>query len=257
MKKHRFILRGLGPLAGPSSAAMAALLLCASALAATPAAEPPREDAPRWEKLQGIVAALPKITSLRAKFRQERTSALLAEPSVSTGTFAARAVASRWDTQGDHPSVMAVDAGDGQRHGTLKVWYPAQKTLEIYPLDARFAAAMAGPSPDLALLAEHFTLEKLEADDQAQTLALELVPRQAGLRAHVDKVMAQMDAKTGCLKRLATFDPEGESTTASFSDVQVNPEVKDEELRLEAPADAKTVWPAGKPKEETAKEASK
>lgn len=231
-------------------AAVGAALGLALLLAASATAQPPRDDAPRWEKLQGIVSSLPKIASLRANFKQERTSTLLAEPAVSTGTFVARGVQSRWDTQGDNPSVMAVDAGDGKRPGTLKVWYPAQKTLEIYPLDARFAAAMAGPSPDLALLAEHFTLEKLDEDAKAQTLALELVPRHEGLRAHVAKVVAVMDAKTGCLKSLATFDPEDESTTASFSDVAVNPEVKDAELRLDAPADAKVVWPAGKPKED-------
>lgn len=208
-----------------------------------------REDAPRWAKLQAIVAALPKVAALKAQFRQERTSALLAEPAVSTGTFVARGVQSRWDTQGDNASVMAVDAGDGKRQGTLKVWYPAQKTLEIYPLDARFAAAMAGPSPDLALLAEHFDLAKLEEDAAAGTLALELVPRKEGLRAHVAKVVAVMDAKTGCLKSLATFDAEGESTTASFTEVRVNPEIKDAELRLDTPADAKVVWPAGKPKD--------
>lgn len=226
---------------------LACALLFACASHAADAA--PRKDAPRWAQLQAFVAKLPKITALRAKFRQERASALLAEPAVSTGTFVARGMRSKWDTRGDNPSVMAVDAGDGRHPGSMRVWYPAQKTLEVYPLDARFAAAMAGPSPDLALLKEHFSLDVLAQDAQKHTLTLEMAPLAEGLRAHVAKVVAVMDTRTGCLCSLATVDSDGESTTAAFGEVEVNPEVKDAELRLEIPADAKVVYPAGKPKE--------
>ena len=229
----------------PALLGVALLLTCASHAADAPA----REDLPRWAQLQAVVAKLPKITSLRAKFKQERTSALLAEPAVSTGTFVARGVQSKWDTQGDNPSVMMVDAGDGKRAGSMRVYYPAQKTLEIYPLDARFAAAMAGPSPDLKLLQEHFTLDALKEDAKTHALTLELAPIQADLKAHVSKVIAVMDATTGCLQSLATIDANDESTTASFSEVEVNPKIDEAQLRLEVPADTKEVWPAGKPKE--------
>lgn len=196
-----------------------------------------------------MIAKLPKVTSLRAKFSQERASALLAEPAVSTGTFVARGVQSKWVTGGDNPSEMMVDAGDAKHPGSMRVWYPAQKTLEIYPLDARFAAAMAGPSPDLALLQEHFTLTALTPDAKAGTLTLEMAPLTDGLKAHVTKVVAVMDAQTGCLKSLTTVDANDEATTATFSAVEVNPEVKDAELRLETPQDTQVVYPAGKPKE--------
>ncbi len=231
----------------PWHPAIAALLLTCAAHAADAT---PREDAQRWAQLQAVIAKLPKITSLRANFKQERESALLAEPAVSTGVFAAKGVQSKWSTGGDNPSVMAVDAGDGkQRPGSMRVWYPAQKTLEIYPLDARFAAAMAGPSPDLGLLQEHFTLTALTPDAKAGTLTLEMAPLTGWLKAHVAKVVAVMDAQTGCLKSLSTLDANDEATTATFSAVEVNPEVKDAELRLETPQDTQVVYPAGKPKE--------
>ena len=60
----------------------------------------------------------------------------------------------RWDTEKPEPTVMLV----GEK--TVQLYFPAQKTVEEYPLDKRLAELAASPLPRLGVLKDRFSLRR-------------------------------------------------------------------------------------------------
>ncbi|MEM6458182.1 MAG: outer membrane lipoprotein carrier protein LolA [Planctomycetota bacterium] len=210
-------------------AVLLAVGLCGVAVAAA------ADEAARWERVAEVLAERPEVTSLRARFVQEKFTPLLAEPIRSTGVVRSVDGWSRWDTQTPHASVMLMGGGE------LRLYYPEAQTLEVYDLDDGAMALSAAASPDVATLRDRFELADLQQGNDG-ALTLRLWPRGGTLAEAVEEVAVELAAGGG-LRSMAVTDADGETTATVFEDVELNPGIEPEELELELPAGTRVVRP--------------
>jgi outer membrane lipoprotein-sorting protein len=160
----------------------------------------------------------------------------------SSGTVLAKGSAMLWNTTDPSPSIMRVDEKE------LSLYYPEQKTLEIYALGSEVGSLAASPVPRLAVLLQHFRFayapkDEFPEDPTLDSLALRLTPLDQALSQHVQRVTVLIDIQRGFMLACELIDADGEKTLIRFSDVKVNAGVDDARLRLDVPADAKRVHP--------------
>jgi len=222
------------------------LLLTPFCLAASPAtlpsAPPGGIDASLWQRMKSIDAKAEAIEDLTADFEQQKFTPLLKKPLVSKGAVAARGPVMLWDTRSPEPTLMRVDENQ------LTLYYPNQKTAEVYPLEGQLAAMCSSPVPRLSLLLQHFKFAPAAAKDLGEPeepgrLALRLTPTDDAIREHVDNVCVLLDTNRGFILVFQLVDSDGERTVIRFSDVKVNTKLDDARLRLTLPAGVKTVHP--------------
>jgi outer membrane lipoprotein-sorting protein len=219
------------------------ILFAAVAHAANlPTTAPAGIDAAMWERMKLIDHAAAQIADLTADFEQQKFTALLKNPMISTGTVWARGSEMLWNTRSPEPTIMHVSANE------ITLFYPQQKTAEIYPLNSQLAQLAASPVPRLADLLEHFSFalaspRDLNAAPDPDHQAFLLTPTDPTIREHVQNVAVLIDAKAGFILAFKMTDADGETTVLQFSNVKINTKFDDARLRLELPADVKTVHP--------------
>jgi hypothetical protein len=130
----------------------------------------------------------------------------------------------------------------------VTLYYPKQRTAEVYAMGGKFAMITSFPVPRLGTLLQHFKFAPIAAKDFGERdepgrLAFRLTPIDAAIREHVDNVCVIVDADLGLVLVFQLIDADGERTVIRFSDVKVNAGVDDARLRLELPAGAKVVHP--------------
>lgn len=205
--------------------------------------EPGAEDPALMKQLEEIDRKGAAATDLTAEFEQKKFTPMLKQPLVSTGTIKVKGAAVRWDTVKPEPSIMRIDEKE------LRIYYPNQRVVEVYPIGEEVRRMTASPLPRLAMIRAEFVVSKanprdLDASaDPAATVALELKPRGEGLKEHVDKVRVLLDVASGCATRVEVVDPDGERTVIVFSRIKINTGLKDSELALQTPAGVKVVNP--------------
>lgn len=183
-----------------------------------------------------------KIVDLTADFEQQKFTPLLKKPMISSGTVQAKGTAMLWDTRTPEPTIMRVDETE------VSLFYPKQKTVEIYPLAGQLSSLAASPLPRLTVLIPHFSFTPGAAKDfgqeeRADRLVIHLTPTEATLREHVDSVTVLIDAERGFILAFQLVDSDGEKTVIRFSNVKTNTNLEDAGLKLKLPAEIKTVRP--------------
>ena len=220
------------------------LLLLMTFLAAWSFAGPstvPAVDPKLLAQLQEIDARAAHIQSLSADFEQRKFTALLRKPLISSGNVRVKGATMRWDTLKPEKTTLLVT--DKQ----VEIEYPAQSTVEIYPLDRRFADLAASPLPRLSVLKQKFAFVRIDpatldkSADPAKTLALELTPVDDELRQHVQRVRVLLDIAAGYIVQFEMTDADGDRTLIHFLNPKLNAEVG--ELDLKIPAGMKIVRP--------------
>jgi outer membrane lipoprotein-sorting protein len=198
-------------------------------------------EAALWKSLSDIDARAARIQSLSASFQQQKFTALLTRPLVSSGVVKIRGAQIRWDTAQPEKSVLLMDP----RH--VEIFYPAQKVLEVYTVDQRMGELAASPLPRLEVLKKQFSIRQVpaadlqEKDQTGRFIALSLEPSEASLRQHVQQVRVLLDVGHACLVKAEITDSDGERTLLSFSDVRINVDVG--ELGLTVPTGTKISHP--------------
>ena len=226
------------------------LLMCASvaprALAADekgPGARPPGVDEKLWNLLVEIDARGARIQDLSADFPQEKHTALLKKPLVSTGHILIRGSASLWTTTHPEPTVMRIDDKE------VRLYYPRQKVVEVYRTDERMGSLAASPFPRLAVIKSHFTFERvsprdlLPGADESKYIALRMKPTEPELQKHIDEVTVVLEIATGFVARAQTIDADGDRMVLTFSNIKINGGLKDDDLKLQLPADVEVTHP--------------
>src|SRR5258706_6693830 len=99
-----------------------------------PATPPSGLDPALWARMTKIDAKAGQIIDLSADFEQKKFTPLMKKPLVSTGTVLAKGAAMRWDTKAPEPTVMRVDEKE------VTLYYPNQKTVEIYPIGGQLSS---------------------------------------------------------------------------------------------------------------------
>ena len=228
---------------------VAPLLLGADAPAPTappaPTSRPAGVDPAAWQRMLDIDARAAKVSDLTADFEQQKFTAMLKKPLVSSGVVAVRGANMLWDTRKPEPSMLQIDPRE------VRIYYPAQETIEVYQVEQKLGQLAASPVPRLAVLREHFTFAPIpvtemgERDDTAgdRFFALRMTPGDAALREHVEEVRVLLDASRGLIIRLEMRDSDGDRTLISFSNVKTNVGLKEGDLRIAAPTDVTLTRP--------------
>lgn len=201
----------------------------------------PGEDA-GWAQLEALVEQAGVVETYQAAFTQEKFTPLLVKPIVSQGTVRIVGRRSRWDTVEPYPTTMLITGG-----GVLQMYYPQQKTLEIYELGDRLDAMAASPVPDLGQLRQSFRIDAVSQvageDDAPPLLRVELIPRNDDLEKAIESVTVLLDPARALLTQLEVTDVDGETTLLRFTDVQINPPLDAAALDLQVPEGTTIVRP--------------
>lgn len=201
-------------------------------------------DAKLAALLDDIDARAGRVADLTGQFRQEKFTALLKKPLVSTGRIRMKGSVVRWDTESPEPSVLYSDGRE------IRMYYPRQSTVEIYPIDSRISDLAASPLPRLALLREHFKIESLpskdtgdEERDQTKFVNLKLTPTDAFLIEHLDEVRVALDVASACVERVEMFDADGDRTLIRFTHLKADTGIREGDLALDLPSGTKVSRP--------------
>lgn len=198
------------------------------------------QDDAGWDELAALADGREPIQTYAADFRQEKFTPLLREPIVSHGrvvTLDGEDGGSRWDTSAPYTSTMVI------ARGVLHLYYPEQKTLEIYDLGDRLDALATSPVPDMAVLQDNFTLESSDWNADRTLLSLVLLPKNEQMQQALQEVAVGVDARLGTLRTLSLTDLDDETTVMHFENIVLNPVLEPGVLQLDIPADTKTVRP--------------
>jgi outer membrane lipoprotein-sorting protein len=212
---------------------------------------PPAADrqAALLARLTEIDSRAARVEDFTAEFEQRRFTALLKKPLVSNGTVRVRGPVVRWDTKSPEPAVLHSDGKE------LRMYYPGQGVLEVYPIDQRLSELAASPLPRLGSLRKHFAIAQIPVEelrdaakgqagtDQAEYIALRLTPTDDALREHLAFVRVLIDVAGAHMVKVETNDPDGDRTVISFTKVRINTGVRPEELALTVPPATKVTRP--------------
>jgi outer membrane lipoprotein carrier protein len=220
------------------------LLIAAADAPPSPTSRPANVDPAAWQRMLDIDARAGKIEDLTADFEQQKFTAMLKKPLISSGVVAVRGSAMLWDTRKPEASQLQIDQKE------VRIYYPAQRTIEVYQIQQKLGQLAASPLPRLAVLREHFTFEPIAVSEMGEKnnaddnfFAVRMTPIDPELREHVEGVRVLLDAQRGLIIRLEMRDPDGDRTLISFSNVKTNVGLKDGDLKIAAPADVKITRP--------------
>jgi len=213
--------------------------------ATAPASQPAGVDPALWQQLLDIDVHARAITHLACDFQQQKITPLLKKPLVSRGHVRIVGPLLRQDTTEPHPSSMLMDAHQ------LRIYYPADKTLEIYDLSSQLGQLAASPLPRLSVLQQYFTFEKLPVTQldpgarESDFLALRLRPADASLSQYVQEVVVLLDRQHGYITKVQWTDADGQKTILDFSAVKTDGNFGQADLDLSLPPGVKTAHPLG------------
>ena len=206
------------------------------------ASRPANVDPAAWQRMLEIDALAAKIEDLTADYLQQKFTAMLKKPLVSSGTVAVRGAAMLWRTSKPEPSELQIDSRE------VRIYYPEQKIVEVYQVRQKLGQLAASPLPRLAVLREHFDFEPIPVADLGETddsrfFAVRMTPTEPELREHLEQVRVLLDAWRGLIVRFEMRDSDGERTLITFSNTRTNIGLSDADVRLAAPADVKVTRP--------------
>ncbi len=181
------------------------------------------------------------ITDLSATFTQEKHTAILRRPLVSSGTVRVRPPLVRWDTDKPYASNMLVSKKE------VRIYYPDQATVEIYDLTGQLGQLAASPIFRLKALREHFTIERAPLRENEKPVAgrveLRLTPRAKALRDHLQEIRLSVDEDSALVRRAEIVNSDGERTVMKFDRIKVNPGLSASALVLDIPPGTDIVRP--------------
>ena len=213
---------------------LATLLFC-SLLAASPA--PPAAEATTAPEVRGLLARLDEARPalgggcLRVPFERRKATPLLRRPLASSGVLTASGGALRWETLEPRPGETVIAGGE------MRIVYPEQRRVEVYPLGGAAAAAGFGPASPLSGLPDRFAVTRAdppawEGDRAPGLTGLRLVPLDADTAAQLRSIRLGVEEATGSVRRLETVESDGSSTVYRFG----RAEVSEDPCPIEPPA---------------------
>ncbi len=179
--------------------------------------------------VDAVVAAQRSLRGMRATFVQHKESALLLEPSRSTGVFSFRAPdAVRWDYE--QPDEMVVVFADD----VLTTYHPDRATAERVETSRRhrrFLRVMAGTQP----LDELTTLFAVTLSDPGAPAPyrLTLTTTNRLLKRRLEAVELEIDRRLLLPVVVEYREADGDRTRFEFDHLELNPDLPDTVFRLE------------------------
>lgn len=209
-----------------------------------PPAVTPAQPRPIPAELAELDTRIAEIADLQADFEQRKHTPLLKQPLTSRGTVLVRADRVRWDTLSPRRSSMVT------RTGEIRIYYPDERVVEVYPLHGDLRELVGSPLPRLPSLGGRFDIRIIDPASVGGAagpghVAAELLPRTADLKEVVASVRVLLDPSVPCVVRAVMTDPDGERTEIEFKNVRVNKNVQESALELRVPDGTREVHPLG------------
>ena len=219
----------------------AALLTVLVAATVAVADQPLPPELKGGEKLNALLARVTETqhatTSLEARFEQRRVSRLLAEPSVTSGSFYYRAPDQvRWEYT--TPRRMTVLL----QEGVAITYRPDEKRaerVEVGRMQRRFFRMMGAAEP-LDALRQYFSFTLRDAGGSAN-YALVLRPTIAQLKKRISELTVEIDRAAYLPVAVSYAEADGDTTQYLFTEIRRNQPVAAEQFALDLPADVKVV----------------
>ncbi len=217
-------------------------------------AQPAEDNSARNDVISFLAQVAEKtkdLKSLRAKFRQEKSLAIAKQPIVSEGAFAWLRVDKdktlvRWDTQKPSKGLCLVTATE------LLLYYPELKEAEKYDIArANPILAKIMVAPRLAADIQDVFSVKIEQKGSAtkeenRPHVLFLIPTQEEVRKFIEHVRLWLDPRSLLVGKVEYQDTSKDKTVVEFSDMQLNPELKESDFSIELPGDVRVTTFSGK-----------
>ena len=197
--------------------------------AATPAVQERSESCPSaTEASQRLQARYDATKNFRADFRQETRIAAVGQGDESFGTVVfMKPGRMRWEFQTPQPQSMVADGS------TLWIYQPADRQV----LKAPFSAAFVSTTPvsflaGVGRIKDDFQVELDPRGCNAQRIYLKMTPKNA---EDVGSLTVAVARPSYDIVEAAVTDPVGNLTTLSFSNIQRNLDLPEDEFRFVVP----------------------
>ena len=216
---------------------VAAFLACSSALAQEPL-PPGLHGADRLAALVPRVSQVQAgLTTLTANFEQRRTSRLLAEPSVSRGTFYFKAPDSiRWEYESPRPMTVLLSGGVALTYRPLE---KRAERVEVGRAQRRVLRFLSAAEP-LDKLKSYFSFTFRDAGGTSN-YQLELRPTAHQIKKRLKMLEIEIDRQSLVPVAVAYTETDGDSTAYSFSNIEMNKAQGPDLYDLSLPPDVKIV----------------
>lgn len=212
-------------------------------VAAVPAAaqEPPLSTLSGTEKMTAVLervsAAQTGLETITARFLQRKESRLLAEPSVSRGVFYYKAPDQvRWEY--DPPRSMTVVLSGG----VALTYRPEERRaerIEIGRMQRRVFGFLTATEP-LDKLTRYFSVT-LRDPGKKGNLLIVLDPASYHVKKRLSSVTVEVDRERYLPVAVSYVERDGDSTSFSFSEIEVDKPVPDGLFSLSLPDDVEVV----------------
>ena len=182
------------------------------------------------EPLRALGERMKDARTLSAKITQKRTTALLADPLVSSGTLYYRREPGRLVFHLEEPrrTVIHMD------RGAYQVWRPDENRLERIDFqdDALASRLLMVFDPRPERIGSAFQASR-EGDE------IRLVPKDAEARKRLSLLALTPAADGASLRRIRYVEADGDEVVFELSDVRLDPDIPPSVWTLDVPADAK------------------
>lgn len=213
------------------------VLLAATLLLATQG-----EDAPARAALERLSARFSDVRTISCKVVQNRKTALLDKPIVSSGTMIYRRDPARLVFRMEQPrrSEIHID------RTSYQVLRPDEKRLERLEFEKDEAAArllmIFQPRP--AEIGKTFAIRRGESAPGEIGVTFE--PSDEKVRRHMTRLSLTLSEADSALKRITYVDADGDETRFDLSDLALNPELPADAFQLKLPEGTRVLTMPGR-----------
>lgn len=193
-----------------------------------------------------IAAAQERILTLEASFSQEKTSGLLAEPQISSGSFIfSRPGKALWNYH--KPTRLDMLITDGW----MTTYYPElhrAERIEIRQYEERIFRYLGATAGAMSDLAKYFDFRLVDTRSSPH-YTLELTPKTPRIARRVQRIKVEIDRESYLTTAIEYVEGDGDFTSYEFTDLKVNGSLPDSRFQLSMPSSVRveTVTASGAP----------
>lgn len=198
--------------------------------------DPTAEDLSVRERLSVLVQRVKleqnHVTTMAARFRQEKTSEMLLEPSTDVGLFYYRAPDQvRWEYQEPEEMLVVINGED------LVTYYKEQGVAESASIGdiSEKVFKYLGASGSLDKLAEFFEVTAYFPENVGDPYHLVLEPRYSRIERRLLGMEIWIDPESYQPTQFKYLQPGGDETMYTFEDLTLNEELDDALFEVELP----------------------
>jgi outer membrane lipoprotein-sorting protein len=181
---------------------------------------------------------------MRARITTSDYTAIIRESRTESGTIAMKKL------KGKNVALLInfltpEPRGFSYRDKKVEMFYPKANTVQVIDV-GKFDAALTqglligfGASSNELLASYQIKLAGEPDLSGARSALLELTPKTANVSQHIKHIEMWLDPATGHPRQVKIHKPSGDSTTIAYAEIQMAPNLPEDQVRLKLPKDVK------------------